>query len=702
MRSSIRACVSALCALTAFLGVRDTNSFAQSLQPFPYNPGLGNAIAIQAANQPTLLATEGVKGVGIGVSGGSLGLLVLVDTTNTAAVMPSSLDGLPVTVRVVGAIHPLSCGGENPQETYPLPVPLGVSGGNVLPFLGVAGSCASGTIGFKVRDNTAPGVVGWISNSHVVAGGTNGCAGGAPLGTPEYQPGPIDTTPTCSAGQLVGTLNRFIPVTFNGGGNEVDAGFVQSSDLDISSDILNLGPQVNNVVPAFVGQFVQKEGRTTACTEGSVSGINVTVNITGDGPDCAEETFTNQILILAAPPSAEFGAPGDSGSPVVDSDNNAVGLLFAGDTVGDAYANPIGAVLAALNVSLASGVSSQVITRTSRFWFTHGFSLADTNCATLLNAIQANGSVMELGFINLPTADRNADNVIDAYDTLIEALSFYYRANGLTGEPGGLQGAKLGASALCVARKQLSVELIAATANTSLLGTFPGSATYGNGPVTTNFPPDLISQAQAINAGYDTVAIHVMTALLRKFNSSGVTNNLPNGLVECSPQTGKILLPSGTTTTLKQISQDPTLQDTCPGINNSCAAAQVVAFPNSSDPFARALFTASVALNSYTNNMPTNSCALANGPDAVWQIPPSIGINGRQFTVSTAGSNFDTALNVFSGSCTDLTEVACVNAFLGTEAESLSFNTDGTNTFYIVGQGGQGGFGSLKIRITSP
>jgi hypothetical protein len=284
--------------------------------------------------------------------------------------------------------------------------------------------------------------------------------------------------------------------------------------------------------------------------------------------------------------------------------------------------------------------------------------------------------------------------VIDAYDTLIEALSFYWRSAALTGEPGGLQGAKLRASALCVARKQLAVELIAATANASLLGTFPGNATYLNGRVTTNFPPDLISQAQTVAAGFDVVAIHTETALLRKFNSSGLTNNLPNGLVECSQQTAQAL---------RSIAQDPTLQDTCPGVNNSCGSAQVVAFPNSSDPFARAAFSASVALNSsFVENMPIPSCTQAGGRDAVWQIPPSIGGSGRQFTASTAGSNFDTLLAVFSGSCSNLIEVGCANTFVGTEGETLSFNTDGSNTFYIVGEGGQGGYGNLKIRITSP
>jgi hypothetical protein len=689
MPGSIRVCVSVLCALIAFLGVGETNSFAQSLQPFPYNPGLGRAIAVQAANQPALFATEGVKGVGITVSGGSLGILVLVDTTNNAALLPSSLDGLPVTVRAVGAINAIACGGENPQVAYPLPVPLGVSTGNGIL---ADGFCTTGTIGFKVRDN-AGGTIGWIGNSHVVASGIEGCPGTAPIGSVEYQPGPVDTG--CVPDQNIGMLNRFIPIDFSGTpDNVVDCGFVQSSDAAISDIILNLGPQVNNVVPAFVGQNVQKNGRTTACTQGTVSAINLTISVTyTDITACGTATFTNQIEVSPTPPAAAFAAPGDSGSPVVDSDNNTVGLLFAGDSVGDAVLNPIGAVLSALNVSLASSGSSQVVTRTSRFWFTHGYSLTDTNCATLLAAIQANGSVMDLGFITLPTADRNSDNTVDAYDTIIEALSFYYKSVGLTGEPGGLQGAKLKASALCVARKQLAVELIAATANASLLGTFPGNATYLNGRVRTNFPPDLISQAQTVAAGYDPVACHTMTALLRKFNSSGLTNNLPNGLVECSPQSAQIL---------RQDAQDPTLQDTCPGINDSCGAAQVIVFPNSTDPFARAVFTASVGLNSYTNNMPTNSCATANGPDAVWQIPPSMGINGRQFTVSTAGSNFDTALNVFSGSCTDLTEVACANVFLGIEGETLSFTTDGTNVFYIVGQGGQGGYGSLKIKVTSP
>jgi hypothetical protein len=570
--------------------------------------------------------------------------------------------------------------------------------------------CVGGTIGFKVRDNTNPRVVGWISNAHVVANQTNLCPDATLAGTPEYQPGLIDTL--CIPDHNIGFLNRIAPINFAGGDTLVDAGYVQSSDSEISSTILNLGPQVNNVVPAFIGQTVQKDGRTTACTVGTVAGINMTVLVLYD---CGlPAMYTNNVMITPLAPSPAFGLPGDSGSPIVDPDNNAVALLYAGDpTTGVAFGLPMASVLSALNVSLASSVgSSQVVTRTSRYWFTHAFS-TDTNCATLLSAIQANGSVMPLGFATLPTADRNAGNAIDAYSTLIEALSFYWKSTGVTGEPGGSQSDKAKGSALCAARKKLAVELIAAEANAALFGAFPGNATYTSSGITTNFPPDLILQAQAVAEDYDPVAINAMTALLKEFNKSGVTNNLPNGLLECTAQTGKIVLTNVTgaplKTTLKQLARDPMTQATCPGVNDSCESAQVVVFPNASNPFARAVFTASVNLNSYTNNMPSPAlfiptCGIGLGPDAVWEILPTVGISGRQFTASTAGSNFYTMLSVWTGSCgsNNLTAVSCTSRNIGTEGVQLVFNTDGTNTFFIVGQGPVGQFGKLKITITSP
>jgi hypothetical protein len=393
-------------------------------------------------------------------------------------------------------------------------------------------------------------------------------------------------------------------------------------------------------------------------------------------------------------PSTTMSTNGDSGSPVVDPNNNAVALNFAGDGLGDGFGNPIQSVLDALNVSLSSVTTSQVITRTSRYWFTHGYSSDnDTNCATLLNAINFNGGILDLGFILLATEDRNSDNVIDGTDAFIEALSFYWRSTTQTGEPTGTQGLKFKGSSLCTARKKLAVELIAAIANTSLLGTFPPNATYVSGHTVTTFPADLISQARNAAAGFDIPTIQSMTILLKQFNSSGLTNNLPNNLVECSAQTSKAL---------KTISRDPTTQETCPGVNTSCATAEQMVFPSSAGSFTSAVFTRTVALNNSPDSFPGPACGTGGGPNAAWQISPPVSAANRSFTVSTSDANFDSMIAVWEGNCSNLVAVTCATSSFGSGDESLSFQTDGVNTFFIVVQGVTGQYGKLNLRITSP
>jgi hypothetical protein len=684
-RKHARFAGSATAALAALLGVAGLGSAAQAQTPFYTRTQLAKAVAVQAANQPALFATEGVIGVGVGATNGSLAIQVLVDSTNRAAQLPSTLDGLPVSVVAVGAIHAVPCGGSNPQIAYALPVPLGVSAGNVLPFGSC--SCASGTIGFKARDN-ATGAIGWISNNHVVGHGADGCPSTAPAGTPQYEPGPIDTSPPCSAGQLIGTLSRTVLITFGSGVNFVDAGFVQSSDAAISAVILNLGAQVNNVAPPFIGQVVRKNGRTSGCTEGVVTAVNMTVNVdyseTQCGTTCGVATFTNQVMYSPTAPSTVMSEPGDSGSPVVDANNNAVALNFAGDSSGNGVGNPMEAVLGALNVTLSSSASTQVVTRTSQFWFTHGYS-SDTNCATLLSAIALNGGVLDLGFVTLATANRNADNVIDANDAFMEALGLYWRSTGKTGEDAGTQNAKLKGTSLCKARKQLGVELIATIANAGLLGTWPPNASYVNGGTVTNFPADLISQARTVAAGGDLASIRSMTALLRKFNGSGVTNNLPNGLVECSVQSGKILKP---------ISRDPTLKDNCPGLNDTCeSASPITSFP----------FKQSVDLSRYQNTLTAPSCAVA-GRTAVWSVSPPVAASGRQFWVRTDGSSFDTVISVRQGGCgatDEIAEVACADSNIGIGGEQVIFTADGASTYFIVIGGKNDTIGKLKLTVMS-
>jgi hypothetical protein len=195
----------------------------------------------------------------------------------------------------------------------------------------------------------------------------------------------------------------------------------------------------------------------------------------------------------------------------------------------------------------------------------------------------------------------------------------------------------------------------------------------------------LISQARTVAAGGDIAAIRSMTALLQKFNSSGLTNDLPNGLVECSPQPSKIL---------KSISRDPTLKDNCPGINDTCQSAQpLTVFP----------FSQTVNMTKYQSNLSAPSCSGA-GRAAVWSLKPPVAAAGRQFMMETAGSNFDTVISVRQGGCdvtNQITEVGCSDSVLGVGGEQFIFTTDGTNTYFIIIGGKNGAYGRLKMSVTS-
>lgn len=306
---------------------------------------VAEAIAVQALYENDLMSRPGVQGVGIGEKDGELGILILVDEKGRELELPTEIEYLPVIVRVVGQIkaHQIN---------------LGVSGGNDI----VCQLCDVGTVGFKVCDNTIPNVGGWISNNHVVVSGCTGtpgekCPNMAPLGTNQFSPGLVDNTPVCTTtgAANVGTLNRFVTFVLDAGGtnNPVDAGFVQSTDAQVSDNIQGLGVQSNTVAAPFLTQAVCKSGRTTGVTCGTVTGINVTADISYD--TCGTARFINQVMYAPTPPDTTMSQSGDSGSPVVNGANDAVALHFAGDGV-NGYGNPIGTVLAQLQVSLCGDI----------------------------------------------------------------------------------------------------------------------------------------------------------------------------------------------------------------------------------------------------------------------------------------------------------------------------------------------------------
>jgi hypothetical protein len=339
------------------------------------------------------------------------------------------------------------------------------------------------------------------------------------------------------------------------------------------------------------------------------------------------------------------------------------------------------------NIILGGGVGTsffslhgECITRPAKFWFSHPYNVNTTNCASLLNALRASGGGMQLGFIKLPVGYKNGDNVKDANDSLIEALGLYYRSKRYTGEITGNQSEELLGSRTCRARKKLSVELIAAIANTRFLGTNP---TNCNG-TTYVYPSNLIKQAQLVAASDDITAMRDMTSNLKRFNATGQTNQFFGGLVECSSSSAKSLRP---------VSRDPTTQSSCPGLAYKCDFAEGV----SAVPYTR-----NINLEEYADGFPNPFCA-NGGKNVIWKIEPPVAAPERKFSADTSGSNFDTLVSVWRGTCGNLFPVGCnTGGTNGADAAQLSFRTDGTNTYYIVAEGVEGRIGNLKIRISSP
>lgn len=314
-------------------------------KPTGLPPGIERAMAAQEAHNPRLLGLPGVVGTAVGLAAdGTPAVLVLTLAPGVAGI-PSSLDDVPVVVKVTGAIRalkPPSSGKRpppaetiDPTDRFPRPVPIGVSTGN-------EGECSAGTIGARVTDGTN---VYALSNNHVYA-----LENGADIRSTVLQPGRYDTGCATDPEDAIGTLFDFVPIDFGGALNTVDAAIALSStgDLGNATPTNGYGTPSSTVLPPALRMEVQKYGRTTALTKGQVTGINARVLV---GYTSGTARFENQIIVEAR---KAFIKAGDSGSLLVtDPGKNPVGLLFAGDGSGRfAVANPIQDVLDAFGVSI--------------------------------------------------------------------------------------------------------------------------------------------------------------------------------------------------------------------------------------------------------------------------------------------------------------------------------------------------------------
>lgn len=269
---------------------------------------------------------------------------------------------------IVSSLTAYTDSGAEHQTAQAWPISLGCSGGNILDKTSMY--CCSGTLGSSVKD--ANGTLYILSNNHVLARSNQ-----AALGEDVNHPGMIDQN--CGTSGVVADLSKFVTLKFKSGRsvplNTVDAAIAQIRSGAVRTDgfILDIGTLSANTVGAFVGQAVQKSGRTTGYTVGSVAAVNVTVDV-GYSKSCGGAAnqvarFVNQIRITPG----SFSAGGDSGSLIVEAgtvDPNtgkprAVGLLFAGSS-SSTLANPISSVLSSLGVSMVGQTGAALASTTSQ------------------------------------------------------------------------------------------------------------------------------------------------------------------------------------------------------------------------------------------------------------------------------------------------------------------------------------------------
>jgi hypothetical protein len=235
------------------------------------------------------------------------------------------------------------------------PTQFGTSGGNINDISKVF--CCSGTLGALVESTNGTQYI--LSNNHVLARTNAG-----KFGDPIIQPGLVDQTPVCAkdTNDTVANLSAFVPISFRTGTpNRVDAAIAQlsGSAMDTTGRIAEIGLVSSSTVAPTLELNVQKMGRTTGHTTGSISTINVTVDI-GYSKQCGigsqKARFVNQIAITGT--DGPFSAGGDSGALVVDNAScpQPVGLLFAGSN-SITLVNPITTVLDPVNWPTIPGLT---------------------------------------------------------------------------------------------------------------------------------------------------------------------------------------------------------------------------------------------------------------------------------------------------------------------------------------------------------
>ncbi|HET6400861.1 MAG TPA: hypothetical protein VFH95_05615 [Candidatus Kapabacteria bacterium] len=306
-----------------------------------------NAIAVQGRHENDLLNISGVIGDGVGLDHSNPNAAVILVFTEHPGVagIPEMLEGLKTQTEMVGPVTAYGYTGN-----YRTPLPAGVS-------VGDNDECAAGSIGALVS-TTRLTSSGSYTGTYEATGNRNdvihvysaGYSWPSTVnsGTPAFmlscnhvfanenaatsadqqdQPGRYDNS--CNTGNGVGKLYawNYIDSHHN---NYYDAALAECDPGLSGGWTPTMSPDAqytptNTVVSPSLDLSVQKVGRTTGYTNGTIAGINVTITV---GYTHFHAKFVDQIYIA----SGTFIEAGDSGSMMVDGNDNPVGLNFAGSS----------------------------------------------------------------------------------------------------------------------------------------------------------------------------------------------------------------------------------------------------------------------------------------------------------------------------------------------------------------------------------
>ena len=326
--------------------------------------GIREIIRVHKRHSAQLMNKFGVFATAAGISRDGEPVVKVFTSQAGIAGIPNSVDGVPVVIEITDRVYALQEPLPLSTERWDRPVPIGISTGHP--------AITAGTIGARVTDGSSFYA---LSNNHVYAAINNA------------QPGEDVTQPGSADGgnlpdDLIGTLTDYVPIRFCqvfwiwlicSETNMIDAAIAEVSytsgepDVGVSTPPDGYGtpntiihqaygvPEVigdnDEDLAQLLGLSVQKYGRTTGLTIGTIDAINATIDVCYDQACSNVARFVDQIIITPG----TFSGGGDSGSLIVtnDVDKNPVGLLYAGST-SQTIANRIDRVLTAFNVSIDS------------------------------------------------------------------------------------------------------------------------------------------------------------------------------------------------------------------------------------------------------------------------------------------------------------------------------------------------------------